>query len=653
MHVYVVLLIVLGLVAWFVIRFVRPAVRLEKTLKIAIEKVRQLPQGTSPERVREVFAEDKGLENIWDEFAKTLHEQKDFQDGEYKTVSVFATVTSDAYFNSENILEGRVHSEFFKHLPGILTGLGIIGTFIGLILGLREFAPAIASVGDPASTRAGLAGLMNGVVEAFLVSATAISLAMVITFVEKYGLAQIAQSINDLVLLIDQMYDTGASEDYLARLVKSSEDTSGQTKILKDALLEPISDLLREISQNQISASREVATQIGATISNSIQESLKEPLEKVAGVVQSASGDQSAAATRMLQDVMSHFSQKLSDLFGDQITNINQLNQDTASSLKVAVDSIQKLVGSLEDSGKKTADAMSERMVASLEQLSIRQGEINEQSRLFIEELRKLISQGQSETQSKVLETMSAMQAQLQSMTDSIYTSQQKVYEDNRAREEAMSDRAKGMVSEMTGSVSSAIDEISKASSTISESVSMLSRTTVSSIEKMSAGADRMSIAASDFSAAGDKVNDVLGKSSELIDKLSVSSNAISESADVLKAGLSDYQVQRSSINALLSEIKQTVELAKRDASMTSEVLSKIERATSELSRAEDAAEKYLAQVTDVLTSSHEAFAQELVKTIGVANRDFHRNLQTAVNLLTGTIEELEVTLGGALAKKG
>lgn len=650
MHVYIVLIIVLSLVGWFAIRFVKPALALEKSLKAATYKIQDLPPGTSPHVVQEIFQGDGDLENIWNEFVKTLHEQKEFQDGEYRTVGVFATVTSDAYFNPENVLDGRVHSEFFKHLPGILTGLGIIGTFIGLILGLNTFSHS--GLGNSQKTLEALSGLMGGVEEAFFVSATAITLAMIITFIEKFGIAKITQCINQLVLSIDKLYDGGASEDYLARLVKASEDSAGQTKILKDALLEPISDLLREISQNQISASREVAHQMGSSIASSIQDSLREPLEKVAGVVQTASGDQSAAASKMLQEVMASFSQKLSDLFGDQITNINQLNQDTASSLKTAVDSIGQLVTTLEQSGKNTADAMSERLISALEQMSSKQSEINDQSRLFIEEMKSAIAQGQSDTQAKVLETMSAMQAQLQAMTDSINVSQKTVFEDNRVREAEMNDRAKGLISEMSGSVSSAIEEISKASTNISDSVSMLSKTTVTSIEKMNTGADRISIAAADFNAAGDKMTSVVTKSTDLIEKLTTSASEISRATEALKTGLSDYQAQRSSVNALLSEIKQTVEFAKREASMTGEVLSRIERSTNELAKAEDAAEKYLAQVTDVLTSSHESFSQELVKTIGTANRQFHTDLQTAVNLLTGTIEELEVTLSSSLAKK-
>ena len=35
------------------------------------------------------------------------------------------------------MVDAPLRTEFYKHLPGILTGLGIIGTFSGLIIGLQ------------------------------------------------------------------------------------------------------------------------------------------------------------------------------------------------------------------------------------------------------------------------------------------------------------------------------------------------------------------------------------------------------------------------------------------------------------------------------------------------------------------------------------
>ncbi len=59
---------------------------------------------------------------------------------------------------------------------------------------------------------------MNSVSGAFIVSTAAIVSAILITIVEKYLVKALTADVQELVQAIDQLYDAGASEDYLARL---------------------------------------------------------------------------------------------------------------------------------------------------------------------------------------------------------------------------------------------------------------------------------------------------------------------------------------------------------------------------------------------------------------------------------------------------
>ena len=658
-------LIVISLVALlsisFVLFFVLPSLRISKKLKDITRKIEGTASNTSPNEVLSLFNEDKELKAIWREYAKTLHLQQEIVDAQIKTAGVFSTVTSDAYFNSESVYEGRINSEFFKHLPGILTGLGIIGTFVGLIFGLQSFASI--QLGDPQGIQRGLKELMDAVRGAFVVSATAIVAAMVVTFVEKLLVKQLTSLVHELVQAIDALYDAGASEDYLARLVKASEESAAQTKILKDALVKELGDLLRELTDAQIAAATSNANQlhanmqnqgqeIGAAVSKSINEGLKGPLDKVAEVVAAASGEQSSAASKMLQEVMASFSQKLNDLFGGQIAEINKLNQEAASSIKQAVDGIQNLIGALQDSGQKTADQMSQRMLDAIERMASRQDQLNAQSSAFVEELKKIMADGQSQTQEKLLETMAAMQDEMLKISSAMTGAQNEVFEGNRAREKEMSDRASTMVNGMSDSVKSAVEEISKASKTIADSVDTLGRTTSSAIDRMNTGAQLMAVAAEDFTKAGNSVGNVLAQSSGLVEKINSTSTHLSTSANSLQDALHDYQAQRSSLMSMLSEFKQTVELARKDTQLTGDVLTRLEKATNQLGQAETAAEEYLSNVTKVLAETHESFTREMSNSVATANRDFHRNLKTAIDLLATTIADLEASLGSVIGRK-
>ena len=635
----------------FLVKFVSPARKLQKTLRLAISSLEETEPNTAPHQVADIFSNERTLLGLWKEFAKTLHEQRELRNGELQTTAVFSTVTADAYFNPESVFEGPINSEFFKHLPGVLTGFGIIGTFLGLIQGLHSFASI--QLGNSQATQLGLQDLMNSVSGAFIVSTAAIVSAILITVVEKYLVKALTADVQELVQAIDQLYDAGASEDYLARLVKATEDSSAQTRVLKDALVQELGDLLRELTAAQIKASSENTGTLGATIGQSIKDSLNEPRKALGEIVKGASGDQSATASKLLQEVMTSFSQKLSDLFGSQISDINRLNQETSVSIKEAMGEIQKLVSSLENSGQKAAEQMSEKMFAALEKMSAKQEAIDGQTAAFVNELKKIVTEGQAEAQQKMIETMSAMSEQITKLTGKMGEEQSAIHEKSQSREKEMSDRAQNIVSGMTDSVKSAVEEIAKASTSMSDSVATLSRTTTSAIDRMNGGAELIANASQEFSEAGKSVSSVLNQSSSLVDRITSSSRSIENSTNALEESLRDYKLQRSSISEMLTEIRNTVELAKKEAGLTADVLSKLDKATSQLGQAELAAEAYLANVSKVLAESHESFTREMNNSVNTSNREFHNHLKTAVDLLATTIGDLEASLGSVIGKKG
>jgi hypothetical protein len=363
------------LVLIFFVVFLAPGVLHWFCLSSIQRRIKKFESKNFASEFKKVFAKDKRLSHLWKEYQDSLHIQREERDGQLTTVAIRATVPSELYFNSQFVVDSRLRTEFFKHLPGLFTGIGIIGTFSGLIEGLRAF-----QVSENAATvRASLESLMHTVGEAFLISATAIAAAMVVTFVEKLLLASLYRRTEEIAHAIDARFDAGAGEEYLSRLVRASEDSASQSKILKDALVKELGELLRELttaqitsakesqlhlaeclaqtSKEQVEATRQDNQALGVSIAESIQQSLQGPLQDIANTVKSASGDQSATAARMLQDVMASFSQRLNDLFGGQISGLSDLNQQTAKSIQEAVGTLQTLVSNIEESSRRSTDA--------------------------------------------------------------------------------------------------------------------------------------------------------------------------------------------------------------------------------------------------------------------------------------------------------
>lgn len=658
------------LVIGFIVLFLIPGTMHWFRLRSILKGILAFKGPTPPGDIKKLFARDRHLAHLWGEFQDTLHVQKEERDGQMKVVAVRSTVPAEAFFSGQYLVDSRLRTEFFKHLPGIFTGLGIIGTFTGLIEGLRHFQVSENAV----TVRASLESLMHAVGEAFLISAAAIAAAMVVTFVEKLILSGLYKKAEEIAHAIDARFEAGAGEEYLARLVTASEASASQSKILKDALVKELGDILRELTASQlangeklnlqiaqriedaanrqVAAAREDNQALGDVIASSIEKSLKGPLEDIASSVKTASGDQSASAVQMLNDVMVSFSQRLNDLFGGQISGINELNKQTAQGMQDAVNSLHTLVGKLEDSGKRTTDDMAAQMAASIKAMEERQGSMNAESQAFVEQIRKLLESSQVETQQKLQGTLESIGQQMTTILGTLAESQASVFERNRSREETMTDRARGMVSEMTGTVEAAIKEITAASQVMSQSVSTLSNATTSSIDKLNVGADRLNTAATNFATAGDRVTGVMGQAATVSAKLIEVSGSLTTSASAVQEALSDYRSQREAVSQLLTDVRATVELARKEASLTTDVLQRIESSTAKLGVAQIAADAYLDGVSQVLADSSEAFRESVVSTLSKVNHDFHIKLSSAVGLLSTAVQELEVTLGSLAPKR-
>jgi hypothetical protein len=632
-------LLALGFVLWFLV----PALILRTRLGAVLRQLRKGKPRT-PSELQKIFECDRRLLHLWKEFRDTLHAQREERDGQMVIVALRATAPAESFFNSQYVVEGRLRTEFFKHLPGIFTGIGIIGTFMGLITGLRKFEVPE----DPAKVRESLVPLLSGVFEAFIVSAAAITLAMVVTFLEKVLLSSLYRCTEDIAHHLDGLFAMGAGEEYLSRLVTASEDSAAQSKILKDSLVGDLKVLLQEMTDRQITAQQAHSQALAQHIAAGIEASPKEPLQQIGQVVAKASGDQSAAAATLLQDVMASFSQRLNDLFGGQISGIQELNQKSAQAMQDAVASLHGLLGRMEQDSQRSGDAMAERMAKAVEAMERRQAEINDQTRSFVECIRDMVSKAQTETNAKLSEAIGSLTQQMGSMIGALQAQAEKSHQDQQSREQSLTDRSTSMVSDLGASVAEVVKQMAESTDQMRQSVASLERTTTSSIDKLNAGALTLEQGATAFAQAGDRVTGALGRATMVADKMAEVSGALTSSASSLQSVLSDYRANREATASMLAELRSVVESAKREASLTQQALDRIQAAATKLAEAQQQTESYLEGVSDVLAEAHSQFADGLSRTLDRANNDFHAKLSGAVKLLGNAIEELDVTLSGA-----
>jgi putative membrane protein len=297
--------------------------------------------------------EGRATGSQWREFSETLHEEYEWIGGERTIAGVRATVPSQVFFSSEAVIEPRIDSEFFKHLPGILTGIGIIGTFFGLVTGVAKFDP---SKMDPLQMSMGLKALFTSVEYAFCFSGICIALAILITFIEKRLFAACLENLGKLNESLDGLFRTGVGEEYLSRLVDAAQESASQTKQLKESLVADLKGVLTELTERQIAATNGLSTSIGEQISKS----LEGPLNEIAQTVRIASGEQNDRASAVLENLMTAFMEQMRQSMGNQISGLTTLLQGTADTLAKVELSMRGLVSDLRNAGGEQAQNLTE-----------------------------------------------------------------------------------------------------------------------------------------------------------------------------------------------------------------------------------------------------------------------------------------------------
>lgn len=227
----------------FTARYLAPSFVLARALKAFSRQLKPAKDlKTGPD---DLSPSNSDLRHLWTEYRKTLHAEKsDDGNGVEVAASYRATAPAAAFFNSGSVVDGRISVEFFRHLPGLLTGLGIIGTFHGLITGL-DGAYGAGGLDAPV--------LIAAVRDAFLFSACAITAAMLVTFLEKWRYARLQHLTDKICNEIDQLYHAGVGEEYLERLVKASEQALTNSQQIKDSVIGELRVMLaqRDASMNK------------------------------------------------------------------------------------------------------------------------------------------------------------------------------------------------------------------------------------------------------------------------------------------------------------------------------------------------------------------------------------------------------------------
>lgn len=360
-----VVIFIVVLIVYFYRSYFLPARKLKVDLQHAIDGVKSAKANTNngiiyTEQIKHSFSHDEDLLHLWSEYTETVHPQFN-EDASRSLKALRATVPAETFFNTAVIVDTKLNTEFFKHLPGLLTGIGIIGTFTGLLIGLHGFSPDTT---DVTKLSAGLKDLMGGVQEAFVASALAITAAMVVTFFEKRILNSRYKQVEELAQAVDALYDAGAGEEYLRELVESSQQNQAHTAQLKDAMVNDLKTMLENLGQTiaagfnktmqeQMEQLLRGQEETNKQLVIAIQEGMKEPLDKVEKAITQLAGKQEEGVGELIGVAV----KRIESMFGEKLNHFGVLLNQASDVMAQTVPQITEAGYNMQSAGDKMLGA--------------------------------------------------------------------------------------------------------------------------------------------------------------------------------------------------------------------------------------------------------------------------------------------------------
>lgn len=248
------------------------------------------------------------------------------------------TLDAEHFFSTHTLSRGLTENRLIAAVPGFLTAVGVIGTFLGLTLGLSGLN--IAGGGSTDELTAGIQTMISGASVAFITSVWGVATSLIFNVFEKLLERNIRGKIHELQNKIDYIYPRITAEQSLVQMVEYNKNTDEAIQVLA----EKIGDKMQE-------AMDEVSTSINSSLKNALEEIMSPAIKSL---VDNANG----GAQTALDGLMERFLEKM----GDAGTAQQEMMQSASSDVTAAVGGLSTELSGFVDGFKAQSTEMNKNL---------------------------------------------------------------------------------------------------------------------------------------------------------------------------------------------------------------------------------------------------------------------------------------------------
>lgn len=317
----------------------------KKAMKNIVDITRDLKNAT--QKIKNDFEQEQKY--LWEKYngenGGALF-QNNYLVGSYKKYTFernrLASISDNKYkcdvseYINEEMIDALMKKNVYNLVPGVMTGLGILGTFVGLSFGLQNF-----NTGNTEEIEASIAPLMNGIKVAFHTSIYGMLFSLVFNYVYKETLEDAYIAVDEFLKVFDNYVDSNASDNndiVVQMLLQKMPETIGESiaNVLSpavDRMNETLENLTNNMASNQLQGLSEIVDHFVDTMDTSMGDSFKALGETI---------DKTIEMQTKNSELMNHVLDEIQGMT-QNIIDINTLSNQTVEHMAGYIENIESL----------------------------------------------------------------------------------------------------------------------------------------------------------------------------------------------------------------------------------------------------------------------------------------------------------------------
>lgn len=532
------------------------------------------------------------LSGAWQEFEETLLVSRDETSGE-----VFNTEQADGYFSEDSILAGRVNMRFYSAFPGILTSIGLLLTFIAILIGLSHIQPDPSAQGK----LVGVEALVYSLSGKFISSICALLLAVSFTFLEKRQAKSMSRAVHRFVRILNSRFNRKSTEHILQLIQK-------------------------DIAEQSI-AFRQFGGDLSGRLKESFNEGMGPHFQKVAEALDELKKQKSESIVDSLGQVISEFK---SALMGSANSEFKVLETTLSRTAEV--------MSAMNEQSRQSQDKMSE-VIQSLDAAVSKQSSTGQEHVARLANTMEIVIE---KLQTATTESSGSLVSSVASLLEKIQQNSASQMNDINRRNEEISLLMKGMLDQVQNSLNNSSSSVKETvNGVMQKSSEWTEKTTINLnaiLEEQSKNIQAIHDARSSLNEALATFRSAVSDGSKTLNDMGTTSTSVKDGVSSLNSAVNNLAKSQDRVSDLATLVERNAQNLQSVIDRQSEIVNKYEQVVRELDRS-------MSNVLTQVTSSIENYSSRVKSSLETTLGQFDNHLGDATAKLGGTVRDLSESL--------